>query len=73
MLQSLNARPAEEGQSFMSGAERGTTKLGQKVFGDNVTIGSDIGNPILRQTPVGPDGLAAAARSPGSRRAWSRT
>ena len=43
----------------MSGAERGTTKLGQKVFGDNVTIRSDIGNQILRQTPVGPDGLAA--------------
>jgi predicted Zn-dependent protease len=59
MLQSLNARPAEEGQSFMSGPERGTTKLGQKVFGDNVTIRSDIGNSILRQTPVGPDGLAA--------------
>jgi len=59
MLQSLNARPAEEGQSFMSGAERGATKLGQKVFGDNVTIRSDIGNSILRQTPVGPDGLAA--------------
>jgi predicted Zn-dependent protease len=60
MLQSLNARPAEEGQSFMSGPERGTNKLGQKVFGDNVTIRSDIGNSILRQTPIGPDGLAAA-------------
>ena len=60
MLQSLTARPAEEGQSFMSGAERGATKLGQKVFGDNVTIRSDIGNTVLRQTPIGPDGLAAA-------------
>jgi predicted Zn-dependent protease len=60
MLQSLDARPAEEGRSFMSGAERGTNKLGQKVFGDNVTIRSDIGNSILRQTPIGPDGLAAA-------------
>jgi predicted Zn-dependent protease len=59
MLFALNARPAEEGRSFMSGAERGTTKLGQKVFGDNVTIRSDIGNQILRQTPVGPEGLAA--------------
>ena len=35
------------------------TKLGQKVFGDNVTIRSDIGNDVLRQTPIGPDGLAA--------------
>ena len=44
MLFALNARPAEEGRSFMSGAERGATKLGQKVFGDNVTIRSDVGN-----------------------------
>jgi predicted Zn-dependent protease len=59
MLFALNARAAEEGRSFMSGAERGQTKLGQKVFGDNITIRSDIGNSVLRQTPVGPDGLAA--------------
>ena len=59
MLGSLAARPAEEGQSFMSGAERGSTKIGEKVFGDNVTIRSDIGNAVLRQTPIGPDGLAA--------------
>jgi predicted Zn-dependent protease len=59
LLGSLNARTAEEGQSFMSGPERGTTKIGQKVFGDNVTIRSDIGNSVLRQTPIGPDGLAA--------------
>ncbi len=59
MLGSLNARTAEEGRSFMAGAQRGTTKLGQKVFGDNITIRSDVGNAILRQTPVGPDGLAA--------------
>ena len=58
-LGALNARPAEEGRSFMSGKERGTTKLGQKVFGDNITIRSDVGNQVLRQTPVGPDGLAA--------------
>ena len=59
LLGALNARPAEEGRSFMSGAERGATKLGQKVFGDNITIRSDIGNSVLRQTPIGPDGLAA--------------
>jgi predicted Zn-dependent protease len=58
-LGALNARPAEEGRSFMSGKERGATKLGQKVFGDNITIRSDVGNQVLRQTPVGPDGLAA--------------
>ena len=60
LLFSLNARSAEESQTFMSGTERGTTKIGEKVFGDNVTIKSDIGNTVLRQTPIGPDGLAAS-------------
>jgi predicted Zn-dependent protease len=59
MLGSLNARAAEEGRSFMSGKERGTTRLGEKVFGENFTLRSEIGNPILRQTPIGQDGLAA--------------
>jgi len=59
MLGALNARAAEEGRSFMSGTARGTTRIGEKVFGDNVTIKSDIGNTILRQSPIGPDGLAA--------------
>jgi predicted Zn-dependent protease len=59
MLFALNARPAEEGRSFMSSAERGTTKIGQKVFGENITIRSEIGNQLLRQTPIGPEGLAA--------------
>ncbi len=59
LMFALNARPAEEGRSFMSAAERGQTKLGQKVFGDNLTIRSDVGNAILRQTPIGPDGLAS--------------
>ena len=59
LMFALNARAAEEGRSFMSGKERGSTKIGQKIFGDNITIRSDIGDPILRQTPIGPDGLAA--------------
>jgi predicted Zn-dependent protease len=59
LIFALNARAAEEGRSFMSGKERGSTKLAQKIFGDNITIRSDIGDPILRQTPIGPDGLAA--------------
>jgi predicted Zn-dependent protease len=59
MLNSLNARAAEEGRSFMSGKERGSTRVGEKVFGDNFTLRSEVGNPILRQTPVGQDGLAA--------------
>jgi predicted Zn-dependent protease len=59
MLGSLNARGAEEGRSFMSGKERGQTRLGEKVFGDTFTLRSEIGHPILRQTPIGQDGLAA--------------
>ena len=58
-LNAFNARAAEEGRSFMSGKERGTTRLGEKLFGDNITIRSVIDDPILRQTPVGPDGLAS--------------
>lgn len=37
MLGAFNARGAEEGRSFMSGKERGTTRVGEKVFGDNFT------------------------------------
>ena len=59
MLGSLNARGAEEGRSFMSGKARGETRMGEKVFGDNFTLRSEIGNPILRQSPIGQDGLPA--------------
>ena len=59
MLGAFNARGAEEGRSFMSGKQRGETRLGEKVFGDNFTLRSEIGNPILRQSPIGQDGLAA--------------
>jgi predicted Zn-dependent protease len=59
MLGAFDARAAEEGRSFMSGKERGTTRVGEKVFGDNVTLRTEIGNPILRQSPVGEGGLAA--------------
>lgn len=59
MLGSLNARGAEEGRSFMSGKQRGETRLGEKVFGDNFTLRSEIGNSILRQSPIGQDGLPA--------------
>jgi predicted Zn-dependent protease len=56
----FNARAVETGpKSYLSGTERGTSKLGQKVFSDLVTIKSDIGNPILRQTPIMADGTAA--------------
>jgi predicted Zn-dependent protease len=59
MLGSLNARSAEEGRSFMSGKSRGETRLGEKVFGDNFTLRSEISNQVLRQSPIGQDGLPA--------------
>src|SRR6266508_2838739 len=34
----------------------GTPKIGQKLFSDSFTVKSDIGNPILRQTPIMTDG-----------------
>jgi len=39
----------------------GTPKTGQKLFSDSFTLKSDIGNPILRQTPIMNDGSAAKA------------
>jgi predicted Zn-dependent protease len=56
----FNARNVETGpRSYLTGKERGTSKLGEKVFSDLITIKSDIGNPILRQTPILADGKAA--------------
>jgi len=60
MTNIFNARAVETGpRSYLSGTERGTTKLGEKVFSDLVTIKSDVGNAILRQTPIMADGTAA--------------
>ena len=60
MTNIFNARSVETGpRSYLSGKERGTSKLGEKVFSDLITIKSDIGNPILRQTQILPDGTAA--------------
>jgi predicted Zn-dependent protease len=40
-------------------AADGTPKIGQKLFSDSFTVKSDIGNPVLRQTPLMNDGAAA--------------
>jgi predicted Zn-dependent protease len=37
----------------------GTPKTGQKLFSESFTLKSDVGNPILRQTPINNDGSAA--------------
>jgi predicted Zn-dependent protease len=60
MMNLFNARTAEgQVRNYFSGKTRGTTKVGEKLFSDAFTVKSDIGNPILRQTPVGVDGMAA--------------
>ena len=50
----FNAQSAESpfSRTYFSGKEPGTTKLGEKVFSEAVTLKSDIGNPILRQSPI---------------------
>ena len=56
----FNARSVETGpRTYLTGKEPGTSKLGEKVFSESITLKSDIGNPILRQTPILPDGTAA--------------
>ena len=57
----FNAQTAESpfGRTYFSGKEPGTTKVGEKLFSELVTLKSDVGNPILRQSPIGPDGMAA--------------
>ena len=61
MMGLFNARSAESpfGRTYFSGKTPGTTKIGEKVFSESITIKSDIGNPLLRQSPIGLDGLAA--------------
>jgi len=58
----FTARSAESpfGRTYFTGKEPGTTKIGEKLFSDAITIKSDVGNPILRQSPIGLDGLPAA-------------
>ena len=60
MMGLFNARTAEGPVgNYFSGKQPGTTKVGEKLFSDAFTVKSDIGNTVLRQTPVGVDGLAA--------------
>jgi predicted Zn-dependent protease len=56
----FNARAAEGPVgNYFTGKERGTTRIGEKVFSELFTLRSDIGNPILRQSPIAADGSAA--------------
>jgi predicted Zn-dependent protease len=57
----FTARSAESpfGRTYFTGKDPGTTKIGEKLFSDAITIKSDVGNSILRQSPIGLDGLPA--------------
>jgi predicted Zn-dependent protease len=56
----FNARTSEGSVgNYFSGKQPGTTKVGEKLFSATFTLKSDIGNPILRQSPIGTDGMAA--------------
>jgi predicted Zn-dependent protease len=60
MMGLFNGRAAEGPVgNYFSGKQPGTTKVGEKLFSDAFTVKSDIGNPVLRQTPIGVDGMAA--------------
>ncbi|HUF46480.1 MAG TPA: TldD/PmbA family protein [Vicinamibacterales bacterium] len=48
----FNQRNAEAGGNFLSGATAGTTKIGEKVFSDLFSLRSQVGHPVLRQTPI---------------------
>ena len=60
MMGLFNARTAEGPVgNYFSGREPGTTKVGEKLFSTDFTVKSDVGNDVLRQSPIGTDGMAA--------------
>jgi predicted Zn-dependent protease len=59
MMGLFNARIAEGSVGNYFTGKNGGTKIGETLFSDAFTLKSDIGNAMLRQTPVGVDGMAA--------------
>lgn len=56
----FNARAAEEGRSFMAKAGGGT-RLGEKLFGDQITMATDPMHPEVPASAWGGDGLPRRA------------
>ncbi|HET7152163.1 MAG TPA: metallopeptidase TldD-related protein, partial [Candidatus Kapabacteria bacterium] len=52
----LDRRSADEGRSYFSDPKKGT-KIGDKLFGDNITIYSDPSDAVVPSSPWGEDGL----------------
>jgi len=57
LLFSMNAREADEGQSFFA-KPGGGNKIGEQLFGPNITISSPLADPLLPVAPFDGDGLA---------------
>ncbi len=56
MMWFMNARPADEGRSFFS-KKGGGNKIGEKLFGDTVTIYSDASDPVAPAATFDEEGL----------------
>lgn len=58
----FNAQSVESpvNRNYFTGKEQGTNRIGEKVFSEALTLRSDIGNPILRQSPIANDGSPLA-------------
>ena len=58
----FNAQSAESlfRRTYFSGKEPGTTRIGEKLFSESLTLRSDIGHPVLRQNPIADDGTPLA-------------
>ena len=58
----FNAQSAESpyNRNYFTGKEQGTNRIGEKVFSEGVTLRTDVGNPILRQSPIANDGTPLA-------------
>ena len=56
----FNARNADEGRSFLA-KQGGGNRLGEKLFGDQVTVKSDPWDPRVPGSPWGSDGMPQEA------------
>lgn len=61
-MRSLDARRADEGRSFFAKAGGGN-RLGEKLFGDHITLRSDPSDPATPGIPFSDEGLPLRARS----------
>jgi predicted Zn-dependent protease len=57
MVFAMDARSADEGRSFFS-RPGGGNRIGETIFGPNITLSSPLADPLLPVPPFGPDGLA---------------